>query len=265
MLLFYIYNVYSVYFLSQLVQMLPFISTSSHNAINLGTVAYGGLYALLLSLALYQIARITEQKISSRYQQIYVLVSHISAIVFALAGEIPFLSDFSLTPGCWKRLPILGKITIGLVAIAILLLCLYQLKRSWKRKQLCREFYPWCIIVGAWFAVWAALVSQDAKYTLHVHHALFAGLFASWFWDFSTLFDVVTNAIFMGIVIEGIDFYGISEFHLFIIQYSASISMLGVFMTWTVILIFLGIITMRKQTLKKSFINTALKVPLINL
>lgn len=261
MLLFYIYNVYSVYFLSQLVQMSPLISTNSHNVVNLGTVVYGGLYVLLLSLALYQIAHIPEHPISTHYQQIYVLTSHSSAIIFALLGEIPFLQGFALTPGCWGRLPLLGKITIGLAALLILLLCLYQLKRSWKRKQLCREFYPWCMIVCVWAAVWVALVTQEAKYTLHVHHALFAGLFASWFWDFSTVFDVVMNAIFMGVVVEGIDFYGISELHLFIIHYGSSVSMLGIFITWALVLIFLGIIIRRKQPLHRS----SLEIPLLSL
>jgi len=261
MLLFYILNVYSVYFLSQLVQMSPFISSSSHNVINLGTTVYGALYALLLSLAIYQISRIPEQKLTSFYKKVYMVISHMSAVVFALAGEIPFLRGFALTPGCWNRLPFLGKITIGILAISILLLCTYQLKRSWERKKLCREFYPWCIILFAWGAVWTALESQDAYYTLHVHHALFAGLFASWFWDFSTLFDIVVNAIFMGIVIEGIDFYGLSELHLFIIRHGGSVSITGVVITWAIVLIFLCMAIIRKQ----SHYYSSLEVPLIHL
>jgi len=261
MLLFYILNVYSVYFLSQLVQMSPLISDSSHNIISLGTMIYGGLYALLLSLALYQISRIPEQNITSLSKILYVIVSHMSAVIFALLGEIPFLKNFALTPGFWHRLPLLGKITVASYGLVILIMCIYQLKRSFKRKKLCREFYPWCTMFFAWGAIWVALKSQDVPYTVHIHHALFAGLFAPWFWDFSTIFDVIVNAIFMGIVIEGIDFYGLSEFHLFIIRYGGSVSVTGVVITWVIVLIFLCMVVIRKQ----SHHYLPLEVPLMSL
>jgi len=261
MLLFYILNVYSVYFLSQLVQMSPLISDSSHNTISLGTMVYGGLYALLLSLALYQISRIPEQNITSLFKILYVTVSHISAVIFALLGEIPFLKNFALTPGFWHRLPLLGKITVAITGLVILIMCIYQLKRSFKRKKLCREFYPWCAMFLTWGAVLTALKSQDAPYTMHIHHALFAGLLATWFWDFTTKFDVIANAIFMGIVIEGVDFYGLSEFHLFIIHYASSVSIIGVIISWFVILILLGILIFKKQ--RRYY--TSLEVPLMGL
>ena len=101
-------------------------------------------------------------------------------------------------------------------------------------------------------------MSQDASYTLHIHHALFAGLLASWFWDFDTLFDVVLNAFFMGIVVEGIDFYGISELHLFIIRYGASVSMLGIFITWVISLLIAFTLACKKEKPK-----TELEIPLI--
>lgn len=261
MLLFYILNVYSVYFLSQIVQMTPLISDKSHNIISLGTTVYGALYALLLSLALYQISRIPEQPLTSTNKKIYVAVSHVSAVIFALLGEVPFL-HFSISPGFWHGLTFRGKITVVVTAIAILILCIYQLKRSWNRKQLCKEFYPWCAILFAWAAVWIALESQDVHYTLHVHHALFAGLFASWFWDLSSRFDVVMNAVFMGIVIEGIDFFGLSELHLFIIRYGSSVSLAGVLTTWAIVFVILCILTIQKQTTRHP---TLMEVPLLHI
>lgn len=261
MLLFYILNIYSVYFLSQLVQMSPLISDNSHGIINLGTVVYGGLYALLLSLSLYQISRIPEQTLTSRNKALYVIISHLSAVIFALLGEIPFLKHFSLTSGFWKRLPILGKISVAIVFIVIFMMCMYQIKRSFKRKKLCREFYPWCIILITWGTVWAALETQSVPYTIHLHHALFAGLFAPWFWDFSSKFDIIANAIFMGIVIEGIDFYGLSEFHLFIINYGSSVSLTGIVVVWTIILLLLTTTIMWKKSIHYS----PLEVPLISL
>ena len=261
MLLFYILNVYSVYFLSQIVQMTSFISNKSHNIISLGTTVYGALYALLLALALYQISHIPEQTLTSKNKKIYVAVSHVSAVIFALLGEVSFL-HFSISPGFWHGLTFRGKMAVATVATVIILLCMYQLKRSWKRKQLCKEFYPWCAILLAWGAVWIALEYQDVQYTLHVHHALFAGLFASWFWDLSSSFDVVMNAVFMGIVIEGIDFFGLSELHLFIIRYGSSVSMNGVILTWCFIFITLCTLVIRSQTTRNP---APMEVPLLHI
>ena len=64
----------------------------------------------------------------------------------------------------------------------------------------------------------------------HVHHAIFSGLLSLWFIDWNSYVEMITHAILMGIVIEGIDFYGIQELFLLLfkdkgVSFSFSISM----------------------------------------
>ena len=55
------------------------------------------------------------------------------------------------------------------------------------------------------------------------------------FWDFKiSVLDVVVHAFCMGVVIEGVDYYGIGELELIIIQDRPEITMFGAFCCWVV-------------------------------
>jgi hypothetical protein len=262
MLLFYLLNVYSVYFCSQLLQMSPLISSDSHNRIDLIGVVYGSVIAVGISLSVYQLTKIPDQHIGSYKQAIYIGISHLSAIIFALMGEIPFLHGFALTPGCWERLPFRGKIVIFCAAVAITMLVVYQLARSLKQKKICREVLPVVLISTSWFIVWLCVITQDTVYYTHVHHALFGSFFACLFWDFTSMVDIVANAIFMGIVIEGIDFFGISELHLFIIHNNFPVHMFGIVVVWCVVVVFQCVVVKYTRPLKP-LSKSALEMPFI--
>jgi hypothetical protein len=199
-------------------------------------------------------------------KMLYIVVSHVSAIAFALLGEVSFLRHFALTSGCWERLPFRGKIVIFCAAVAITMLVVYQLARSFKRKKICREVWPVVLISTSWFIVWLCMITQDTVYYTHVHHALFGSFFACLFWDFTSMVDIVANAIFMGIVIEGIDFFGISELHLFIMHNNFPVHMFGIVVVWCVVVVFQCVVvkythplkTLPKSALEMSFIGNKL-------
>mgnify|MGYP000849081920 CR=1 FL=1 len=234
MLWFLILNAFSVYFASQTLQMSPLIKSASHQQATPFSLVYDALYAVLIVLGLHQLNPPNKM---SRWQQMrYTCSCHCGAIIFALAGEIPFLSTFALTPGFWKRLPWEGKIVISIVAAMLLLLVVVQCIRAVKKKNCQRQVFPIVTLVIIWGALWTLLYEEEIKYSIHVHHALFAGLFACFFNDFTTNMDVILNAILIGIVIEGIDFYGIAELTLFIIRSTDQIELVGVLCTWAIIL-----------------------------
>lgn len=233
MLWFLILNAFSVYFASHTLQMLPIIASKNHQPMTPFSLVYDALYAVLIVLGLHQLN--PPNKMSRWQQMMYTYSCHCGALIFALVGEIPFLSAFTLTPGFWKRLPWEGKIVISIVAAMLLLLVVIQCTRACKKKNYKRQIFPIVTLVIIWGTLWALLYEEEIKYSIHVHHALFAGLFACFFNDFTTNMDVILNAIFIGIVIEGIDFYGIAELTLFIIRSTDKIELTGVLCTWVVI------------------------------
>jgi hypothetical protein len=242
MLLFYVLNIYSVYFCSQLLQMSPLISPDSHNDINLVTVIYGSVIAVGISLTVYQLTKIPDEPISAYTQKLYICISHLSAIAFALLGELPSLNGFALTRGCWERLPFTGKIIICCVAVVITILVLYQMIRSYNRRKIFREVWPFMLITTSWVIVWISMITQQNEYHVHIHHALFGSFFACFFWDFTSKIDVIANAAFMGITIEGIDFYGIAELHLFILRNNFPVRIFGVIVVWCVVVVLQSVV-----------------------
>jgi len=214
--------------------MSSWISEDAHSQVTPFSLVYDALYALLVVLGLHQLSCITKHNWCSKNLLLYSLCCHIGAIGFALAGQIPCIKTFSLTPGFWGRLPLEGKVIIAGLAIVIIGLVCIQLKRAVQEKNCKTQFAPWLMLTVIWLSLWSLIHRENIEYSVHVHHALFAGLFACWFRDFSSNLDIIANAVFIGIVIEGIDFYGIGELTLFMIHtyttpavWSIWISMLG--------------------------------------
>jgi len=225
---FLIFNAFSVYFASQVLQESSVINSKSHNSVTQYNITYNALYSILVVLGLHQLQSILLDK--KRQKILYTLCCHIGAITFALAGEYGPLRDFALTPGFWKRLPLKGKIIIGALASVIATLVFIQGFRAKKRKKCNKQWFPWTGLVIIWFVLWVT-VFKTHKY-VHVHHALFAGFFSCWFCDFTSTLDIIVNAILTGIVIEGIDFYGIGELTLFIFTPYVKIYYVGIHLAW---------------------------------
>jgi hypothetical protein len=218
MLLFLITNTFSVYFTSQCLQMSAWISEDAHLPVTPFSLIYDALYALLVVLGIHQLSCITKHAWTASQMALYSAFCHLGAIGFALGGQIPCIKHFNLTHGFWSRLSFEGKLVIGCLFLLIVCLVYLQLKRAVSKNGCRTQFTPWCMLAIIWVTLWSLIHTENIEYTVHVHHALFAGLFACWFRDFTSRLDIVVNAVFVGIVIEGIDFYGIGELTLFIIH-----------------------------------------------
>ena len=238
MIWFLVFNCFSVYYVCQMLQMSFLISKTSHNPVSGFSLIYDALYSLLVILGLHQLHKMAD--LPMKHRGIYTLFCHIGAVLFALSGEIPFLHGFSLTSGFWERLPPEGKVVILLVALIIGVLCCIQARRVFKKKKCKQQILPFLVMVILWLVLWFVIFMEKIPYHIHVHHALFAGLFSCWFNDFNSLMDIIMNAILIGIVIEGIDFYGIGELSLYMIGDFLDISVLGILVVW--IIVFIGLI-----------------------
>ncbi len=237
MIWFLIFNILSVYYVSQMLQMSYLIEQNSHSIITGFSLVYDGLYSLLVVLGLHQLHNITSKKIKMKKKILYTFSCHLGAIIFALAGEISFLKKFSLTAGFWDRLPLKGKIVVGFFFSLILILVCVQAIRAYKKNKLKQQLFPWIIISVIWLIMWILISNENIPYHIHVHHALFAGFFSCWFDDFETNMDIVLNAFFIGIVIEGIDFFGIGELTLFMTSHYNNINIHGIFLTWIIVVV----------------------------
>tara|TARA_B110001452_G_scaffold267175_1_gene276082 strand:- start:1884 stop:2651 length:768 start_codon:yes stop_codon:yes gene_type:complete len=226
MLLFLIFNVFSVYVASQTLKM-SFI-TGIHNETPFSFI-YNALYGILIVLGLHQLnnIKIAEQKI------LYTSCCHISAIAFALAGLASNnLKHFTLTRGFWKRLSVEGKIGVSSVAIVLFIMVFLQGRLAYRKKRCCKQFLPLILLGTTWCILWSMIIDENVSFNIHVHHALFAGLFSCWFNDFTSKIDIIMHAILIGIVIEGIDFYGIVELYLFMIENTSPITVAGFVYVW---------------------------------
>lgn len=244
---FLIFNAFSVYFASQCLQQSSFIDPKSHDPITQFNITYNALYSILLVLGLHQLQAI-ELK-NKRDKILYTLTCHTGAIIFGLAGEYGPLQGFALTPGFWRRLPPEGKLIVVAIAALIAVLVIWQGIRAKKRRSCQKQWFPWMGVFITWFILWVTLL-KDHKY-VHVHHALFAGFFSCWFSDFTSLLDIIVNAFLTGIVIEGIDFYGIGELTLFILKENAQIYSVGVQAAWLLSVLGVGIVIWKSDSFKE--------------
>ena len=68
----------------------------------------------------------------------------------------------------------------------------------------------------------------------HVHHAIFSCVLSLLFINWESKLEMIMHTIFLGIVIEGIDFYGIGELYLFLSNIGPKINFLFI-MPFTIV------------------------------
>lgn len=207
----------SVYLVSQVIQISPFISSHSHNIITSNSYAYNMLFSILISYFLFTFSNIRAKKISFIGLLIYWFSCTVGAISFALLGEVSFLKDIAITKGWLKRLSPAAFIVVA--GFSIIIFCIgikeYLTKNHFHDK--CRSFLKISLLLIFYYSILFILESADAtNIHYHVHHAICAGLMSLWFIDWDKYIELIIHGVFMGIVIEGIDFYGIQELFLFL-------------------------------------------------
>jgi len=229
----------NVYLTSEVLQLSPWISSNSHNNPTVYTFGYNLLYSWLITFIVIKMSEIISEKPPNipLYYFFYIL----GALGFALLGEVSFLKGLAIVPGFWKHLNGNAKLTIIVFAIFIIILGIIQLKQAIKDKDFCKHFLSYLLfIIFYGITLMTLIMGQAANLYIHVHHAICASLLSFWFTDWNSKSSMIFHAILMGVVVEGIDFYGIGELSLFlcnmgnIVQFAYALVIASTFFILTV-------------------------------
>ena len=132
-------------------------------------------------------------------------------------GEIPFLKRFAIVKGILKHLDPRAIITIIFFSIFIGFSAIIEIIDSVRINQFKKELKIMLIFGFIYCSVLFFLIILKAKsINYHVHHAIFSGALSLLFTNWERYQTIIWHAIFMGIVVEGINFYGIQELYLFL-------------------------------------------------
>ena len=226
----------SVYFCSEVIQTSPLISNSSHNQVTSYAYAYNFIYSMLVVYFLISISNVINKQYPNYI--LYVLFFHLGAIGFSLLGEIPSLKKIVIVKDFWKHLDLSAKITISVIGLIILGLGIRQAIRSWKDKDIKTHLFPYLIVLSVYVITLLNLINGGASnIVIHVHHAIFAGILSLWFTDWYYCTTSILHAILMGVVVEGIDFFGIGELSLFLSKNGNKINLTSSIYGWIVYLV----------------------------
>lgn len=207
----------SVYLFCEVLQNSPFISTHSHNTITNNTYVYNLLFSFLTTYFLFTFSNIISSHKPNIF--IYYFTCLCSAFLFAFLGEIPALQKIVIVKGFWKHLTPLVIIFVLTIAIFVLVFIIKECRTSIRDKRFYKNILKLLFVFVSYFSIFFLLFFNNSKnITYHVHHAIFSGVLSMWFVDWDKTIEMIFHAIMMGIVIEGIDFYGIQELFLFIVN-----------------------------------------------
>jgi len=203
-----------VYLACQILQISSLIKHSSHNSITVNSYAYNLLFTWLIVYFLYNFPDLISTKKPNIF--LYTFAATIGGIVFALLGEIPAL-QFAIVKGWLKHLTPFALILLSSVTIALIILGYREWLFQRANGRSCISIAKFTIVALAYYTLFLILtVSGAQNIHYHVHHAIFCGALSLWFIDWGSKLEMCTHAVLMGIVVEGIDFYGIQELFLFL-------------------------------------------------
>ena len=209
----------NTYLVSTCLQLSSWITPNSHFQVTNYSFTYNWLYSCLLIFVISKISQIQSPDYPNVY--LYQLFNILGGVGFALLGEISFLKNIAITPGFWGHLDENAKITIILFTIVFLVLGMCQALTACKNRDFWKHFIPYFMfIVFYGITLFTLIEGQANSLIIHVHHAICASLISFWFTDWSKTIYYLTHAILMGVVVEGIDFYGIGELSLFLCKNS---------------------------------------------
>lgn len=205
----------NAFFWSETLQSSSIISHNSHYDNTVSTFACN---LIIMWLVVYFL--LNQQKIylyNKADEPLYWLFLHIGAIGFALLGEVPFLKNIIIVNNFWKHLNPSAWLVILLIGSIIIGIGIKELIDCCKDKKFKLSLFNIILVAcGYTYMLFILKIGNANDIHYHVHHAIFAGVLSLWFTDWKNWFEMCMNAILMGVVIEGINFYGVGELFLFL-------------------------------------------------
>ena len=139
--------------------------------------------------------------------------------------------NFSITKDFWKHLNppealVLSIVVSLIIGIAIKEYC--DIKNS--KWQFRRNIMNLLLVSGGYFCILYLLMHGGAQgIHYHVHHAIFSGVLSMWFTLWKSPVELIMHGVLMGICIEGINFYQLQEFYLFLTNTSPQMTFKSAF------------------------------------
>lgn len=225
------------YLFTKSIEISPFINSNDHNTVTNYSYAYDFSVIMFITYTLNTISHIHDTNVlvsnplykNRTYVFIYCLVTILSGIGFALLGEVPFLKVFTISGDFWKHLSLKELVVFCLIGVPIVLLTTRELLIMIRNRTMRRLFFVYSLILGLFALNLFCLKLYNAENIhYHVHHAIFAGVMSVIFSKWNGIWNILMHAIYMGVLIEGISFYGLQELYIFmcdnshIVNYSIS-------------------------------------------
>lgn len=205
----------SAYLLASVLTVFPaVINRGHHHRMTVAAVAYGLLQTLVV---VYALARLAGARVR-RGDWVWVLGTHVGSVGFALLGEVPFLTNIVITPGWLGRLSPPAVVVTVLITVLVVAVGVRQTRESVRLHRCSKKCGALTAGVLAYAVVYAIIVADGTSAHFHIHHAIFAGFLSLYFGDLVTWVDRLTHGVLIGVVAEGICFYGSTEYDLFIIH-----------------------------------------------
>lgn len=213
----------SVYLTSETLQSSSLISNSSHSNNNVCSYAYDLLFTWLITYVLINqqlINRVNTENTSKTL--LYFIASHLGAVIFALCGELPMFKHFAITGKFWDYLSLPEGIILAIVLCLIIGIAIKEFFDIENNKaQFRRNILNLFLVSAGYFFILYLLIKGGATgIHYHIHHAIFSGVLSMWFTLWKNPIELIMHAVLLGICIEGINFYQLGEFYLFLTNQS---------------------------------------------
>ena len=207
----------------EVLQTSSYIKSNDHNNNTVTSYGYDIIFMWLVTFLLIKLQNIITLNKPNYFT--YFIACNLGGLGFALLGEVPFLSNIVITNGAWKHWSVGAWLTIIFFSSIILLIGIRELIDSFKDRVFKYTLlHIFTIFFGYSIMLYILQCGNAKDIHYHVHHAIFAGILSNWFAKWDDCFEQSMHAILMGIVIEGINFYGVGELFLFITRGSTPVT-----------------------------------------
>ena len=225
------------YLFTKSLEISPFIDKNQHSKVTNYSYVYDLSLIMFITYTLNTISHLRDKNIyvlnhlykSRKYVFIYCITTLISGIGFAMLGEVSFLKNFSISGEFWKHLTAKEVVVFFIIGVPILFLTLRELFVMVKTRTMRHLFFVYGLISSLFALNLICLKIYGAENIhYHVHHAIFAGVMSVIFSKWNSIWNILMHSIYMGVLIEGISFYGLQELYIFmsnnsnLVNYSVS-------------------------------------------
>lgn len=205
-----------VYFNCEWLKLSQYIESSHYSETTVGLYAYDLFFTFLITLPLIKLTNIESSYFNS---YLYFIMCNIGGLGFALLGEVSYLENIVIVKDFWKHLTPKAIATFIIFGAIIAGVTIREIISSYREKTFRKQLVTILLFIIFYGGIFFLLKNGGANNIhWHVHHAIFAGFLSLFFTNWENKIEMILHAIMMGVVVEGINFFGLQELYLFLSQ-----------------------------------------------